>query len=177
VPLNLKDGDALDKVGAAIFERFSRLDVLIANAGVLGQLSPLGHIPIKTWDEVMTVNLTANWRLIRSMDPLLRASPSGRAVFVSSAVGHQPRAYWGAYAVSKAGLEMLARIYAEETEKTNIRVNLVNPGATRTRMRAAAMPGEDPETLKTPESIAHEFVRLAEVGCTLHGEMIVAQPE
>ncbi len=177
VPLDLKDGTSIDRIGAAIYERFGRIDALIANAGVLGQLSPLGHISPKTWDEVMAINLTANWRLVRSMDPLLRASDSGRAVFVSSTVGHEARAYWGAYAISKAGLEMLARIYAEETRKTNIRVNIVNPGATRTRMRAAAMPGEDPETVKQPESIAHVFVELAEASCTRHGEMIVATPE
>ncbi len=177
IPLDLRDFDAIDKVGAAMYERFGRLDVMVANAGLLGVLTPIHHTEPKIWDDVMAVNLTACWRLTRSMDPLLRASDSGRAIYVTSAVGHQPRAFWGAYAISKAGLEMMARVYAEETEKTNIRVNIVNPGATRTGMRAAAMPGEDPMTLKTPESIAHEFVTLAAADCTQHGELIVAQPE
>jgi len=177
VPLDLRDFDAIDKVGAAMYERFGRLDILVANAGLLGVLTPMHQLDPKTWDQVMSVNLTACYRLMRSMDPLLRASDSGRAIYVTSTVGHEPRAFWSAYAVSKAGLDMMVRVYAEETRKTNIRVNLVNPGPTRTGMRAAAMPGEDPETLKTPESIAHEFVKLGEAGCTLHGEMITAEAE
>lgn len=177
VPLDLRDFDAIDKVGAAMYERFGKLDVLVANAGLLGVLTPIHQLDPKVWDDVMAVNLTACWRLTRSMDPLLRASDSGRAIYVSSTVGHVPRAFWGAYAISKAGLEMLARVYAEETQKSNIRVNLVNPGPTRTGMRAQAMPGEDPDTLKTPESIAHEFVKLAEASCALHGEMITAEAE
>lgn len=177
VPMDLKDFDAIDKIGAALYERFGRLDIMVANAGLLGVLSPLHHTSPKNWDEVMAVNLTACWRLTRSMDPLLRASDSGRAIYVTSRVGHEPRAFWSAYAISKAGLEMMARVYAEENEKSTIRVNIVDPGATRTGMRAAAMPGEDPKTLKTPESIAHEFVRLGAADCDLHGEMIVAAPE
>ncbi|MDP4797092.1 MAG: SDR family NAD(P)-dependent oxidoreductase, partial [Rhodospirillales bacterium] len=121
--------------------------------------------------------LTACWRLTRAMDPLLRASDSGRAIYVTSTVGHQPRAFWGTYAISKAGLDMMAKVYAEETRKTKIRVNILNPGPTRTGMRAAAMPGEDPETLKTADSIAHEFVKLAEASCTMHGEMVDAKAE
>lgn len=177
VPLDLRDFDAIDKVGAAMYERFGRLDILVANAGLLGVLTPIHQLDPKVWNDVMSVNLTACWRLTRSMDPLLRASDSGRAIYVTSTVGHEPRAFWSAYAISKAGLEMMAKVYAEETRKSNIRVNLVNPGPTRTGMRAAAMPGENPETLKTPESIAHEFVRLAEAGCELHGEMITAETE
>lgn len=177
VPLDLRDYDAIDKVGAALYERFGKLDIVVANAGQLGVLGPIHQAKPKVWDEVMAVNLTSVWRLTRSMDPLLRASDSGRAIYLTSSVGHNPRAFWGAYAVSKAGLEMMARTYAEETLKTNIRVNIVNPGATRTAMRASAMPGENPDTLKTPESIAHVFVDLGAAECTRHGEMIVAEPE
>jgi len=172
VPLDLTDYAAIDKLGAAIFERFEKLDVLVGNAGQLGTLSPLGHIDPKVWDTVMAVNITANWRLIRSMDPLLRASDAGRAIFVSSGVGREAKAYWGAYAVSKAALEMTALIYAAEMEKTSVCVNLINPGATRTSMRAQAFPGEDPDTLKTPESITGLFVDLAEASCTLNGELL-----
>ncbi|MFQ5764708.1 MAG: SDR family NAD(P)-dependent oxidoreductase [Rhodospirillales bacterium] len=174
VPLDLTDLDAIDRLGAAIFERFQRLDVLIGNAGQLGTLGPLPHIEPTTWDRVMAVNVTANWRLIRSMDPLLRVSDAGRCVFVTSTVAREVRAYWGAYAVSKAALEMTALIYAAEVAKTSVRVNIVNPGPTRTAMRTEAFPGEDPETLKTPESIAGVFVDLAEAACERHGEVVVA---
>lgn len=177
IPLDLRDFDAIDKVGAAIYERFGKLDVLVANAGLLGVLTPIHQLDPKVWNDVIGVNLTACWRLTRSMDPLLRASDSGRAIYVTSTVGHQPRAFWSAYAISKAGLEMLAKVYAEETQKTDIRVNLLNPGPTKTGMRAAAMPGEDPDTLPTPESIAHEFVKLAQADCETHGETITAMPE
>lgn len=177
VPFDLKDSNAIDKVGAAMYERFGKLDVMVANAGLLGVLTPVHQIDPKVWDDVMAVNLTACWRLTRAMDPLLRASDSGRAIYVTSTVGHQPRAFWGTYAISKAGLDMMAKVYAEETRKTKIRVNILNPGPTRTGMRAAAMPGEDPETLKTADSIAHEFVKLAEASCTMHGEMVDAKAE
>lgn len=175
VPLDLTDFAALDRLGGAIFERHKRLDVLVANAGMLGSLSPLAHIDIKEWQRVLDVNLTANWRLIRSLDPLLRASPSGRAIFVTSSAGHAPRAYWGAYAVAKAGLEQLAGIYASEVEQTNLKVNLVDPGRLRTAMRAQAYPGEDPKTLPLPEVMVEVFVQLAEASCQKHGERIVAQ--
>ena len=155
VPMDLKDYAAIDKIGAALYERFGKLDVMVAYAGLLGVLTPMHQIDPKVWDEVMSVNLTACWRLTRSMDPLLRASDSGRAIYVTSTVGQQPRAFWGSYAVSKAALDMMAKVYAEETQKTNIRVNILNPGPTRTGMRASAMPGEDPQTLKTADSIAH----------------------
>lgn len=177
LPLDLKNHDAIDKVGAAIYERFGRLDTLVANAGLLGVLTPMHQLDPKVWDEVMNVNLTSCFRLLRSMDPLLRASESGRSIYVTSVVGHIPRAFWSAYAVSKAGLDMMVRTYAEEIGKTNMKVNILNPGATRTGMRAAAMPGEDPNTLKTPESIAHEFVKLGSAECDLNGEMITAEPE
>ncbi|MGL4323558.1 MAG: SDR family NAD(P)-dependent oxidoreductase [Beijerinckiaceae bacterium] len=161
VPVDLKDFDALDRLGAAIHERWGKLDILFGNAGMLGPLSPLGHVPPKEWDTVMAVNVTANWRLIRSLDPLLRLSDAGRAVFVSSGAAHSCRAYWGPYAVSKAAVEAMARTYAEETrELTAVRVMLLNPGPLRTKMRAAAMPGEDPLTLKTPDDLAPHIVRL-----------------
>jgi len=161
VPLDLKDMAALDRLGAALHERWGKLDVLFGNAGILGDLTPLGHVDPKTWDTLMAVNVTANWRLIRSLDPLLRASDAGRAIFVSSGAAHKCTAYWGPYSVSKAALEALARTYAAETLETRVRVMLVNPGPLRTRMRASAMPGEDPETLRTPDDLAPHIVRLA----------------
>ena len=177
VPCDLTDFDIIDKIGAAIYERFQKLDVLVGNAGTLGTLAPIAHLDPKQWQQVLDINLTANWRLIRSMDPLLKASDAGRAIFVSSTVGHQARAYWGAYAVSKAALEMTAGIYAEECEKTNVRVNMINPGGTRTGMRAKAMPGEDPEDVKPPEAIDHFFLELASPACTLNGAMVEAEQE
>jgi NAD(P)-dependent dehydrogenase (short-subunit alcohol dehydrogenase family) len=160
VPLDLKDHEGIVRLAGALTERYRRLDILIGNAGILGPLSPLGHVEPKAWDDVMAVNVTANWHLIRAMDMLLRLSDAGRVVFVSSGVGATPRAYWGPYAVSKAALDALARTYAAETVSTNVRVNLLRPGSTRTRMRAAAMPGEDPMTLKTAEPVAEKIVAL-----------------
>lgn len=175
VPMDLADFDAIDRLGAALYERHQRLDVLVGNAGLLGTMSPLGHIDPAVWDQVLAINLTANWRLIRSMDPLLRASPAGRAVFVTSGAARNPRAYWGIYGISKAALEHLVFTYAAETVKTNVRVNLLNPGPTRTAMRSQAYPGEDPMTLKTADTIAGLFVDLADAACTRHGEVIKAQ--
>lgn len=172
VPMDMTDYDAIDRLGAALYERFGKLDILIGNAGIIGNLSPVGHIDPKIWDQVLATNLTANWRLLRSMDPLLRQSDAGRVIMVTSTVGASPRAYWAAYAVSKAGLDNLTRMYAAEVEKTPIRVNLINPGGTRTRMRAHAYPGEDPETLKTPEDVAGLFVELSLPSETRHGEII-----
>src|SRR6266699_5321770 len=160
VPLDLKDYQGIDRLGLALHERFGRLDVLIGNAGILGPLSPLDHVETRAWEEVMAVNVTANWRLIRAMDRLLKLSDAGRVVFVSSGIAAMAMAYWGPYAVSKAALEALARTYAAETASTQVRVNLFNPGATRTRMRATAMPGEDPMALKTAEPVAEKIVEL-----------------
>jgi len=171
VPLDLRDFAALDRLGAALHERFKRVDVLVGNAGQLGALSPLGHLDPKVWDEVFAVNVTANWRLIRSLDPLLRASDAGRAVFITSGVAHNARAYWGLYAASKAALEMIVRVYAEELAKTSVKVNLFNPGPIRTRMRAKAMPGEDPMTLDTPEQAAEAIVSLCLSSCDKTGMM------
>jgi NAD(P)-dependent dehydrogenase (short-subunit alcohol dehydrogenase family) len=160
VPLDLKDYDGIDRLGASLHERYGKLDVLVANAGLLGPLSPLGHVEPKAWDDVMAVNVTANYRLIRSLDPLLQKSDAGRAVFLTSGAAWAPRAYWGPYAVSKAAVELMARTYAEETATTNLRVNIFNPGPIRTRMRASAMPGEDPMTLDTPENCAERIIDL-----------------
>jgi NAD(P)-dependent dehydrogenase (short-subunit alcohol dehydrogenase family) len=169
VPADLKDGPALDRLGASLFERYKRLDVLVANAAILGVLSPIGHIDPKVWDDVIAINLTAQWRLTRSLDPLLRQSEAGRAVFLTSGSAQKAAPYWGAYAVSKIGLEMLARTYAAETEKTKVKVNLFNPGPTRTRMRAQAMPGEDPMTLDPPHKVATHVLPLCLPDCDKTG--------
>jgi NAD(P)-dependent dehydrogenase (short-subunit alcohol dehydrogenase family) len=160
VPMDLRKPDGIDQLGGVVFERWKRLDILVGNAGVLGRLSPLGHIEPKTWDEVMAVNVTANWRLIRSFDPLLRQSEAGRAVFVTSGAARVIHAYWGPYAISKAALEALAKTYAAETVTTAIKVSLLNPGPIRTRMRAQAMPGEDPDSLPPPDAVADVFLPL-----------------
>ena len=160
VPLDLKDSDGIVRLANALNERYQRLDVLVGCAGVLGPLSPLDHIEPKDWDNVMVVNVTANWQLIRCMHPLLKASDAGRAVFVTSGAAYRARAYWGAYAVSKAALDTLVRTYAAETETTNVRANLFGPGPTRTRMYAASHPGIDPMTLTPPEEVAEALLPL-----------------
>lgn len=173
VSLDLRQLDQIDQLGAAIAERFGRLDVLVGNAGLLGDLTPVPHIAQRQWDQVMTVNVTANYRLIRSMDPLLRRSESGRAIFVSSGAS-KGKAFWGLYGATKAALNTLVLSYADEMENTPLRVNLVNPGPIRTAMRAQAMPGEDPMTLRTPEQITDCFVDLAAADCTRNGELVQA---
>jgi NAD(P)-dependent dehydrogenase (short-subunit alcohol dehydrogenase family) len=171
VPLDLRKPDGIDQLGAIVFERWRKLDILIGNAGILGRLSPLGHIDPKTWDEVMAVNVTANWRLIRVFDPLLRQSEAARVVFVTSAAAFKLLAYWGPYSVSKAALEALAKTYAAETAKTPVKVNLLNPGPVRTRMRAQAMPGEDPETLPEARAVAEAFLPLVSRDLAQTGEV------
>ena len=171
VPLDVTDCDGLARLALALNERYGRLDVLIGNAGILGPVSPLAHVEPKAWDETMLVNVTANWQLIRCLDPLLRASDAGRAVFVSSGSAHKARAYCGPYAVSKAALEMLARTYAAETASTRVRVNLINPGPTRTRMRAQFMPGEDPATLDPPDKVAAAIVELCSPTLEVTGQL------
>jgi NAD(P)-dependent dehydrogenase (short-subunit alcohol dehydrogenase family) len=160
VPLDLKDYDGIDRLGASLNERHGKLDVLVANAGLLGTLSPMSHVEPKVFEDVMAVNVTANYRLIRSLDPLLQKSEAGRAVFLTSGAAWVPMAYWGPYSVSKAAVELMARIYAAETATTNLRVNVFNPGPVRTRMRATAMPGEDPMTLDVPENVAEKILDL-----------------
>lgn len=174
MPMDLTQFEKIDRMGAAVAERFGRIDVLVGNAGILGTLSPVGHIDAEVWDKVIAVNLTANWRLIRSFDPLLRASESGRAIFITSGAADGVHPYWGAYAVSKAALEAMVRTWAGEVTKTPLKVNLVDPGALRTRMRAEAYPGEDPMTLKPPEAVTEVFVELAESACSRHGEVVRA---
>ncbi len=161
VPLDLKDYEGIDRLGAAIFERWKKLDVLLANAGILGQLSPLGHVPPKIWDDVIAVNVTANWRLIRSLDPLLRQSDAGRVLFMTSVLARRTRPFWGPYAASKAAVEALAATYAKEVEKTPIKVVAIDPGRTRTALRAQAMPGEDPATVPHPTGIVPYLVEMA----------------
>jgi NAD(P)-dependent dehydrogenase (short-subunit alcohol dehydrogenase family) len=160
VPMNLRDFDAIDRLGASIYERWGRLDALMGNAGVLGQLTPVTHMEPKTFTEVMEVNLTANWRLLRSLDPLLQRSDAGRVLFVTSGAARKHTPFWGAYAISKAALESLALTYAAECEGGPIKVNLINPGPMRTAMRRKAMPGEDPDTLPAPEDMAGKVVEM-----------------
>jgi NAD(P)-dependent dehydrogenase (short-subunit alcohol dehydrogenase family) len=162
IPLNLEDGKTIDALGPALYERFGKLDIFVGNAGILGGLRPLTHIPSELWERVLAVNLTANWRLIRTLDPLLRRSDAGRVIFVTSCgVAHSGRAYWAPYSVSKAALETLAKTYANETADSPIKVNMVDPGATATAMRAEAYPGEDQATLQSPKRAADVIVRLA----------------
>ena len=162
VPVDIKDFPAIDRLGAAIFERWKKLDILIGNAGVLGKLTPVSHVDQKVWDEVMAVNVTANYRLIRSMDPLLRQSDAGRAVFVTSGLAHKCWAYWGPYSISKAALEAMVKTYAAEIGTTHVRANCFSPGATRTDMRAKAMPGEDPMSLPHPDEVASQRSAMCE---------------
>jgi NAD(P)-dependent dehydrogenase (short-subunit alcohol dehydrogenase family) len=172
VPFDLLDGGQIDQLGAALQQRFGQLDVLIGNAAELGVLSPVGHIEPKIFERVMALNALANFRLIRSLDPLLRASSAGRAIFVTADVALYPRQYWAAYAASKAALEAIAMAYAAETERTRLRVNLVDPGPMRTRLRAQAYPGEDPAQRPDPATLTDMFVELAEAGSERHGELI-----
>jgi len=170
-PLDMRDYNGLYRLGTALKERYGRLDVLVGNAAIAGVPSPLDHIEPKAWDDTMAVNVTANWHLIRAMDPLLKLSTAGRAVFVTSGIAAHARAYWAPYSVSKAALDVLARTYASETSSTPVRVNLFNPGPTRTRMRALAMPGEDPMTLPTPDEVAAKILDLCLSSFTETGKL------
>jgi NAD(P)-dependent dehydrogenase (short-subunit alcohol dehydrogenase family) len=172
VPLDLTNFAGIDQLGATIFERWGRLDGFLGNAGELGVLTPLPHLDPKVWQKSIDVNVTANWRLIRSLDPLLRKSEAARVLFISSGAARTFRPYWGSYAIAKAALEALALTYAAECENTNIRVNLFNPGPLRTRMRAKAMPGEDPLTLEPPDAVAPPIVQLLSPSCTKNGELV-----
>lgn len=172
VPLDVTDGPGVDRLGAALYERFKKLDILVGNAGVLGMLAPIGHIEPDVFERALAVNVTANWRLIRSLDPLLRQSDAGRAIFITSGAARRILPYWATYATSKAALDMLVGVYAAECAHTKVRVNLYNPGPTRTAMRKQAFPGEDPQTLPSPEAHAEGLVRLALPSCTLNGEWV-----
>ncbi|WP_062116025.1 SDR family NAD(P)-dependent oxidoreductase [Aureimonas sp. AU40] len=171
VPLDLTDMAGIDRLGGAINERWGKLDVLVANAGVLGILAPIGHIEAKTFDKTMTINVNATWRVIRSVDPLLRLSDAGRGIVLSSGAAHSCKAFWGLYAASKAAEEALVRSWANETINTPLRVNSVNPGGTRTAMRALAMPGEDPATLPSPAEVAAKILPLAFPSLTETGQL------
>ena len=169
VPLDLADFDALDRLGASIDQRWGRLDILFANAAVFGGLSPIGHFDPKVFDKAMAVNVTANWRLIRSLDPLMKASPAGRAIFVSSAAAHGSKPFWGVSAATKAAMEALARTWASESAATNLKVNILIPGPMRTAMRAQAMPGEDPASVAHPSELGPAVVELASAETTRTG--------
>jgi NAD(P)-dependent dehydrogenase (short-subunit alcohol dehydrogenase family) len=172
LPLDLRDFDKIDNMAAALYQRFDHLDVLVGNAGVLGSLSPMGHFEPRTWAEVMDVNLTANWRLIRALDPLLRRSAAGRAIFTTCAAARDAVPYWGAYGASKAALETMVRIYAGEVAKTALKVNLVDPGIVGTRLRTKGFPGEDRTKIRAPEDVTEPFVAAAAVDCRQHGEIL-----
>jgi NAD(P)-dependent dehydrogenase (short-subunit alcohol dehydrogenase family) len=158
VPLNLMDGPGIDRLGGAIYERWGKLDIFCANAAILGVISPIGHIEAKVFDRVMATNVTATWRMIRTLDPLLRLSDAGRAAIISTYAGLQGRAYWSAYAASKAAVDTFARSWADETKELKLRVNVVDPGVARTAMRAQAVPGEDPLQLPTPAEVARRIM-------------------
>ena len=164
VPLDIQDGDGLDRLGAALYERFGKLDILISNAGDLGLLTPVAHLDPKVWERALAVNTTATFRVIRAMDPLLRLAEAGRAVFLTSSVATAPRAFWGAYAATKAGMEALVQVYADEVDTTAIRCTLLDPGALRTRMRMQAFPGEDPDDLIPPEALTPMVLDLVQPG-------------
>ena len=174
IPIDLAEPEKLEQMVLAIAQRFGKLDILVGNAATLGGLYPVGQMPPDMWAHVMAVNFTANWRLIRACDALLRTAEAGRAIFTTSKQGSEATPYWSAYAASKAALEMTVRMYAGETAKTNLRCNLIDPGAVRTRLRAQAFPGEDPQTLPAPEQVAPLFVDLAETACRRHGQVVRA---
>ncbi|MDM9619929.1 SDR family NAD(P)-dependent oxidoreductase [Rhizobium sp. S96] len=175
VPFDLADMNAIDALGASIFERWGKLDILVANAGVLGVISPIGHVEAKTFEKVMNINVTATWRLIRSVDPLLTRSDAGRAVILSSGAAHKCRPFWGPYSASKAAVEALARTWAGESQSTPLRITSVDPGATRTAMRAQAVPGENPETLPHPSEIAKAILPLVGPDVTETGKLFVVR--
>ena len=170
--LDLRHGDKIDQLGPTLYQRWGKLDILVACGGILGPLSPLHHVTEDAWDAVIDINLSANWRLIRTLDPLLKRAAAGRAVFATSGAASGKYAYWGPYAVSKAGLETLVKTYAQELADTPVRANLINPGGVRTQMRAKAFPGEDPKTLPTPEEVVPLFLELVSPQCTFNGHIV-----
>lgn len=172
VPLDMRDFAGIERLATVLMERWGKLDGLFGNAGILGPMSPLTHIHPRAWDDLLTINLTANWRLLRSLDPLLGKSDAGRVLFVSSGAAHFNRPYWGGYAITKVALEVLTFTYAAECSGTNIKANALNPGPTRTRMRAEAFPGEDPATLPAPEELAPLIMDMLSPGCTKNGELV-----
>ncbi len=175
VPLDLRDYDKIDQLGFSIYERFGKLDILVSNAGALEALGPIAQYDPKLWSRVMDLNVTANYRLIRSLDRLLRTAESGRAIFVTSAAAKAPYPYWSPYGASKAALEMIVKTYAMEIAASPLRVNLIDPGVVATKLRTQAFPGEDPASITQPDQITDRFVELAEAACALHGEILSAQ--
>ncbi|MET3560215.1 NAD(P)-dependent dehydrogenase (short-subunit alcohol dehydrogenase family) [Bartonella japonica] len=161
VPLDLHHMDNIDTLSDSIDKRWGKLDIMVANAGILGTLSPVAHIENTVFEDVFQINLVSQWRLMKAVEPLLRKSDAGRAILLSSSVAHVARAFWAPYAASKAALEMIARCWAEELKQTPIKINCVDPGATRTAMRAKAMPGEDPQTLPSPQEVAAKIAHLS----------------
>jgi len=174
VPMDLADWDAIDGLAAPILERWGRLDILVGNAAIMGTMMPMAQAPPDEWETVFKVNVHANWRLIRALDPLLRAAPAGRALFVTSGITQHLPAYWGAYAMAKAALEAMIVTYAKEVASSSLRVNLINPGPTRTALRAAAFPGEDPNSLPAPEDAGDAFVAAVSPDFLSHGSWIAA---
>lgn len=173
LPLDLQDLDSIDKIGPVIAQRFGKLDIFVGNAGLLGTLMPVHQISTTEFDRVLNVNLSANFRLIKTLDPVLKAADNARVIFVSTGQGvTKGRAYWGTYAISKSALETMAMVYADETRQTNMRVNILDPNTVRTDMRASAKPGEDPQSLPAPEDITDDFLKLAADDCMHHGEII-----
>ena len=175
VELDMQDYEAMPRLAAAINGRWGRLDGFVANAATLGSLTPLSHLDNSVWNDTIAVNLTAQWHLIKAMEPLLLAASAGRAVLVSSGVALGIKPFWGPYAISKAGLEAMGRVWAGETEQTNLRINILNPGGTATKMRASAFPGEDAGTLPQPADIAPAFLTLLDPACNDHGQRFDAR--
>jgi NAD(P)-dependent dehydrogenase (short-subunit alcohol dehydrogenase family) len=172
LPLDLRKGDKLDQLGPSLYQRWQHLDIFVANAAILGSLSPLAHVTADGWADVMETNLSANWRLVRTLDPLLQKAEAGRVVFVTSRAAHGQNAYWGPYAVAKAGLEALAATYAAEVVSTPIRVATLDPGGIRTGMRSKAFPGEDPMTLPSPDDVARLALDLVLPSSAVHGTVV-----
>jgi NAD(P)-dependent dehydrogenase (short-subunit alcohol dehydrogenase family) len=175
VPLDIAEGDGLDQLGLALHQRFGRIDILVHAAAILGPMTPVAHIEPKHWDRVVAVNLTATYRLIRSAEPLLRASDAGRAIFLTSGRVARPKAFWGPYGITKAGMEHMVRTWADELEQTKVRAVLLDPNTMRTKMRAEAMPGEDPQTVTDPSEIGPLIVELAQADLGLpHANVVFA---
>lgn len=177
VPFDLADMAAIDKLGGAINERWGKLDIMVANAGVLGTISPIGHVEAKVFEKVMNINVNATWRLIRSLKPLLIKSDAGRALILSSSAAHKCKPFWGPYSASKAAVEALARTWAGETQRLPLRILCVDPGATRTAMRAQAMPGEDPETVPHPSEVAAKLLPLVGPDQTETGKLYIVRED
>lgn len=172
IPMNLAKLEEVDKLGPSIFERFGRLDIFVGNAAILGPLSPAHQVSPKDWETIFTINVMANIRLVRTLDPLLRASDAGRVIFTTSGLGEKAQAYWGPYCATKAALNLFAQSYAEETRQTNLRINLVSPGPVDTAMLNKAFPGGFPGAAKKPEDVVPAYLELAAPACAKHGEIV-----